>query len=137
LPKLYNIPIYPFHHETFFAFFATPASHKKMQKIASRPLNKASVALPCAARRLGALLGPVRGGGSLAGGRHSRRSIKAMAVPLQLAIPLVGAGAILAAAWLDARLKSRKPDLVYAPTEFNEAVLANCPTLLRFLRAIC
>ena len=56
-----------------------------------------------------------------------------MAVPLQLAIPLVGAGAILAAAWLDARLKSRKPDLVYAPTEFNEAVLANCPTLLRFV----
>jgi hypothetical protein len=45
---------------------------------------------------------------------------------------LPAAGAVVgaaAAAFIDARLKSKNPELYYTETDFNQAVLARCPTL--------
>lgn len=47
---------------------------------------------------------------------------------LATATVLVVALAVVVA-WLDARLKSRSPQLTYADTPFNRAVLSRCPTL--------
>lgn len=55
-------------------------------------------------------------------------NVAAAAVPA-LNAALAGISIGVLAAWLDARLKSRKPDLYYTPTEFNSAVLDRCPTM--------
>lgn len=55
-------------------------------------------------------------------------NVAAAAVPA-LNAALAGISIGVLAAWLDARLKSRKPDLHYTPTEFNSAVLDRCPTM--------
>lgn len=47
--------------------------------------------------------------------------------PVGVAIGALGIAALLA--WLDAVLKSKKPQLVYQATAFNKAVLSRCPTL--------
>lgn len=54
-----------------------------------------------------------------------------MALEWQQVLPILGAGLAFLLAWLDARLKSRRPDLYYTPTNFNKAVLDQCPTLHR------
>ncbi|KXZ45822.1 hypothetical protein GPECTOR_50g616 [Gonium pectorale] len=41
----------------------------------------------------------------------------------------LGAGVLSAVAWWDARRKTAKPGLQYAPTEFNKRVLSACPSL--------
>ena len=69
------------------------------------------------------------------------RSVAALPLPTFLGIPqlppsliwscavVVGTGFLGLLAWLDAKLKEQKPKLQYADTEFNQAVLEQCPSL--------
>lgn len=69
------------------------------------------------------------------------RSVAALPLPTFLGIPqlppslvwscavIVGTGFLGLLAWLDAKLKEQKPKLQYADTEFNQAVLEQCPSL--------
>lgn len=61
--------------------------------------------------------------------QQQRRMIVAAAAVPALNAALAGISIGVLAAWLDARLKSRKPDLHYTPTEFNSAVMDRCPTM--------
>ena len=63
---------------------------------------------------------------------HRSRQMLTVAAALQPWHLFPAAGAVVgaaAAAVLDARLKSKKPDLFYTDTDFNQAVLSRCPTV--------
>lgn len=60
---------------------------------------------------------------------HRNMDVAAAALPVALNAALAGIGIGVLAAWLDAKLKSKKPDLYYTPNEFNSAVLDRCPTV--------
>ncbi|GLC76834.1 hypothetical protein PLESTF_001846100 [Pleodorina starrii] len=51
------------------------------------------------------------------------------AAKLFAAVVAFGSGVLGAVAWLDAKRKTQKPGLQYAPTEFNQRVLSACPSL--------
>lgn len=50
-------------------------------------------------------------------------------MPVWSLVPLLGFGLVLAWAWIDAALKTRRPDVLYQATPFNTAVLARVRTL--------